>query len=162
MMCSLLCVVCGYSIQKKRKAWDPIYCCNKCVFVAHIGCALNQTRTRYYYYTERKICSECKRELSWIPFCFCMECDVKLHIERVLPPSLKSKYHIHPLTLEIGFKEDDYCDICEHERDPMTLTDHVYTCTECGVPFGAQFGGGNCSFLKFGIGFMPLFLRLRN
>ncbi|KAK8682173.1 hypothetical protein V6N13_054567 [Hibiscus sabdariffa] len=94
------------------------------------------------YYHARKVCGECKREFSDIPFCFCMECDIKLHIGCVLSPSLKSKYHIHPLTLEIGFKENDlgeyYCDICEEERDPMTLTDHVYNCTKCRVSFVAH------------------------
>ncbi|XP_052879872.1 uncharacterized protein LOC128286584 [Gossypium arboreum] len=69
-----------------------------------------------------------------------MECDTKLHIvECALPPSLKSKYHLHPCTLKPGFMEDDsgqnYCNICEEERDPK---DHVYYCTECQGHFVAH------------------------
>ncbi|KAK8571951.1 hypothetical protein V6N12_028017 [Hibiscus sabdariffa] len=125
------------------------YSCVQCGLHLHVQCAKSlkhvlkskshihhlyyyfgsKTGTRYYYNHERKLCSECKREFYGIPFCFCMECDVKLHIERVLPPSLNSKYHTHPLALKDGFKEDDsgeyYCDICEQERDLMTLTNHV-------------------------------------
>ncbi|KAK8703939.1 hypothetical protein V6N13_047579 [Hibiscus sabdariffa] len=136
------------------------YSCVQCGLHLHVQCAKSLkhvlkskshsydlyyfgSNARAKYYRGRKVCSKCKRDFSWIPFCFCMECDFKLHIEHVLPPSLKSKYHIHPLTLEIGFKEDDsgeyYCDICEEqESDPMTLTDHVYNCRECGVPFAAH------------------------
>ncbi|KAL4274078.1 hypothetical protein GQ457_13G026180 [Hibiscus cannabinus] len=145
------CPVCKYSFGDEIS-----YSCVQCDVHLHVECAKSLKHvlkskshihdlyyfgpnTQAYYYRTEKECGECKREFFRIPFCFCMECDVKLHIEHVLPPTLKSKYHIHPLTLENGFKEDDsgeyYCDICEEERDPMTLTDHVYSCTECGVAF---------------------------
>ncbi|KAK8585739.1 hypothetical protein V6N13_050711 [Hibiscus sabdariffa] len=62
-------------------------------------------------------------------------------LERVLPRSLKSKYHMHPITLEFGLKEEDsreyYCDICEDERDPRG---HVYHCMECRGQFVAHVG----------------------
>ncbi|OMO96109.1 hypothetical protein COLO4_15505 [Corchorus olitorius] len=45
---------------------------------------------------------------------------------------VKSNCHIHPLSLEDSFVEDDsgeyYCDACEEERHPK---DHVYFCKKC-------------------------------
>ncbi|KAK8682136.1 hypothetical protein V6N13_054531 [Hibiscus sabdariffa] len=154
-----LCSVCNYPFNEAGNSIS--YSCVQCDVHLHVRCAKSlkhvlksksHSHDLYYYfgsnawtyyYQMKKECSECERGIYGIHFYFCMECDVKLHIEHVLPPSLKSKYHIHPLALEIGFKEDDsgeyYCNICEEERDPMTLTDaHVYNCIECGVAFVAH------------------------
>ncbi|XP_039014092.1 uncharacterized protein LOC120143976 [Hibiscus syriacus] len=30
--------------EEERKPRDPVYCCNKCTFTAHIGCALNEIK----------------------------------------------------------------------------------------------------------------------
>ncbi|KAE8714643.1 hypothetical protein F3Y22_tig00110195pilonHSYRG00308 [Hibiscus syriacus] len=148
---SQCCLVCKGSLNNAIS-----YSCMQCDLYLHVHCATSlkrvikskshihdlyyfgpKTETNHYRYT--KVCGECKGMIAWIPFCFCMECDTKLHIERVLPRSLKSKYHIHPLTRKDGFKEDDsgeyYCDICEEERD---VTDHVYHCTECRGLFVAH------------------------
>ncbi|KAK8682134.1 hypothetical protein V6N13_054529 [Hibiscus sabdariffa] len=150
------CSVCKYPFYNLQNSIS--YSCVQCGLYLHVHCAnslkhvlksKSHIHDLYYFgsnYTSycnaEKECGECKREIFNIPFCFCMECDVKLHIEHVLPSSLKSKYHIHPLTLEIGLKEDGsgeyYCDICEQEVDLITLTDHAYNCTECRVPFIAH------------------------
>ncbi|XP_016675197.2 uncharacterized protein [Gossypium hirsutum] len=148
-----ICYVC------KRDTWYDI--CNSCVqcdLHLHASCANSLKRVlrstshihNLYYFGpnikaegdkyEMQKCGKCRRRLRSSPLSFCMECDTKLHIvECALPPSLKSKYHLHPCTHKPGFMEDDsgqnYCDICEEERDPE---DHIYYCTECQGHFVAH------------------------
>ncbi|EOY25649.1 Uncharacterized protein TCM_027031 [Theobroma cacao] len=67
----------------------------------------------------------------------CMECRIFLHIECVpVPHSIKSKCHIHHLTLKDHFVEDDsreyYCNLCKEE---MTPENHVFCCEECDGQF---------------------------
>ncbi|KAK8623792.1 hypothetical protein V6N13_065155 [Hibiscus sabdariffa] len=137
---------------------DISYGCVQCDLYLHVHCAKSlklaiksksHIHDLYYFGANagkyfdniEKECGECRRKFSRIPFCFCMECDTKLHTERVLPRSLKSKYHMHPITLVFGLKEQDsgeyYCDICEEERDPRG---HVYHCMECRGQFVAHVG----------------------
>ncbi|TYJ01983.1 hypothetical protein E1A91_A13G193200v1 [Gossypium mustelinum] len=165
----------------KREIWyDICYSCVQCDLHLHAFCAKSLKRVlkstshihNLYYFEpnieaerlqyEMQNCGKCRKLLRSNPLCFCMECDTKLHVECALPPSLKSKYHLHPCTLNPGFMEDDsgqnYCDICEEERDPE---DHVYYCTECQGHFVAHI---NCMLnseeeiaasrriLKYGIG----------
>ncbi|XP_052880564.1 uncharacterized protein LOC108462591 [Gossypium arboreum] len=165
----------------KREIWYYIcYSCVQCDLHLHAFCAKSLKRVlkstshihNLYYFEpnieaerlqyEMQNCGKCRKLLRSNPLCFCMECDTKLHVECALPPSLKSKYHLHPCTLNPGFMEDDsgqnYCDICEEERDPE---DHVYYCTECQGHFVAHI---NCMLnseeeiaasrriLKYGIG----------
>ncbi|OMO84482.1 C1-like protein [Corchorus capsularis] len=79
-------------------------------------------------------CSKCRKNCRGQPFYRCMECnDINFHLECVpLLHIVKSRHHIHPLTLKDSFIEDDsgeyYCDICEEER---FAKDHVYYCEEC-------------------------------
>lgn len=130
------------------------YSCEQCDLHLHASCAKSLKRVLkstshihdlYYLGPTFKAdaleyeCGNCRTMLPTKPVCFCMECDTRLHAGCALPPSLKSKYHLHPCTLKPGFMEDDsglsYCDICEEERDPE---DHVYYCTECQGHFVAH------------------------
>ncbi|XVE89980.1 hypothetical protein DITRI_Ditri20bG0040300 [Diplodiscus trichospermus] len=80
-------------------------------------------------------CNKCDNPCNGVPFFHCIlcECEINLHLECVpIPHSIKSKCHIHPLSLKDCFVEDDsgeyYCDVCEEERYPE---DHIYYCKEC-------------------------------
>lgn len=57
----------------------------------------------------------------------------------IIPYRVKSKSHIHLLTIEVCFVEDNsgenYCDICEEERESK---DVVYCCQECQLLFVAH------------------------
>ncbi|XP_022719701.1 uncharacterized protein LOC111277541 [Durio zibethinus] len=149
------CLVCKYLIYRKIR-----YSCLQCDLHVHPYCAKSQKRTvkskshmhnLYYFgpnagsgfYRDKKTCDECKERFSRTPFYFCMECGIMLHIKCTVPHSVKSKYHIHPLTLKDYFKEDDsgeyYCDICEEERDPQH---HSYYCAKCEAPFVAHIDCG--------------------
>ncbi|KAK8589586.1 hypothetical protein V6N12_023980 [Hibiscus sabdariffa] len=85
-------------------------------------------------------CSHCGGVCSVGSFYRCLECDINFHLECVpLPQIVKSKSHVHPLTLKDSFIEDDsgeyYCDACEEPRHPG---DHVYFCEECKGIFVAH------------------------
>ncbi|KAK8712770.1 hypothetical protein V6N13_147998 [Hibiscus sabdariffa] len=85
-------------------------------------------------------CSHCGGVCSVGSFYRCLECGINFHLECVpLPQIVKSKSHVHPLTLKDSFIEDDsgeyYCDACEEQRHPG---DHVYFCEECNGIFVAH------------------------
>ncbi|OMO96108.1 DC1 domain-containing protein [Corchorus olitorius] len=86
-------------------------------------------------------CYRCKKSLSDDqPFFRCIACDINFDLECALVPRfIKSKCHIHTLTLVDSFVEDDsgeyYCDVCEEERNPKH---HVYICEECQGLFVAH------------------------
>ncbi|KAL4271362.1 hypothetical protein GQ457_13G026140 [Hibiscus cannabinus] len=145
------CRVCRDSVIRKIS-----YSCVQCDLHLHPYCAKSLkhvlkskshihdlyyfgSNTKTPYSLIRTYCNRCGRDIYRIPFCLCMRCYAKLHIECVFPRSLKSIYHMHPLIFNDGFKEDDsgeyYCDICEEERDPR---DHAYRCTECRGRFVAH------------------------
>ncbi|KAI7989043.1 hypothetical protein LOK49_LG13G01520 [Camellia lanceoleosa] len=83
-------------------------------------------------------CNACNRRICTY-FFRCVECEFNLHVGCVttLPPTVKDKHHIHPLTLtnspikdhpdENEFSEF-YCDSCEKRRE---LYDPTYYCEEC-------------------------------
>ncbi|KAH1033019.1 hypothetical protein J1N35_045193 [Gossypium stocksii] len=144
-------------VCKKEIWYDICYSCVQCDLHLHASCAKSLNRVlkstshihNLYYFGpnieakgfkyEMQKCGKCRKMLRSNSLSFCMECDTKLHVECALPPSLKSKYHLHSCTLKLGFMEDDsgqnYCDICEEERD---TEDHVYYCTECQGHFVAH------------------------
>ncbi|XVF57060.1 hypothetical protein PTKIN_Ptkin06aG0173100 [Pterospermum kingtungense] len=152
----IVCRLCNKMIGRRRFS----YSCKQCDLHLHPGCAKSLVRVvkskshhhnlyyfgpynvcdEYYYYGGKKVCGECKERISGTPFYFCMECDFKMHFECAqIPHSVKSKYHIHSLTLEDHIVEDDsreyYCDICEEELCSET---HVYCCEECRGLFVAH------------------------
>ncbi|XVF57087.1 hypothetical protein PTKIN_Ptkin06aG0175800 [Pterospermum kingtungense] len=93
------------------------------------------------FWTMKK-CAECKESVE-TSFYFCMECGIALHTECArIPGLIKSKYHIHSLTLDYDFveveddpEEEYFCDICEEKRRPK---DGVYYCRECQGLFVAH------------------------
>lgn len=66
----------------------------------------------------------------------CVDCNLNLHLDcfpNFLPPVVKNRCHIDPLTLSTRVVDDDgsgqfYCDACETERNPRHA---VYYCEEC-------------------------------
>ncbi|XVF57059.1 hypothetical protein PTKIN_Ptkin06aG0173000 [Pterospermum kingtungense] len=149
------CSVCKYSMLKAFS-----YGCRQCDLHLHPACAealvrvvkSNSHRHNLYYFRPYKqmgcfrnmdTCGECKEKVNGTPFYFCMECGIILHIGCAhIPPSVTSKYHLHPLTLEYYFMNDDseeeyYCEICEEKRHPE---DCVYYCEECQGLFAAHVG----------------------
>ncbi|CAL5359794.1 unnamed protein product [Camellia sinensis] len=83
-------------------------------------------------------CNACKRRICTY-FFRCVECEFNLHVSCVttLPPTVKDKHHIHPLTLTNSPIKDHpdeneysefYCDSCEKRRE---LYDPTYYCEEC-------------------------------
>ncbi|KAA3486434.1 Cysteine/Histidine-rich C1 domain family protein [Gossypium australe] len=120
-------------VCKKEILYDIYYSRVQCDLHLHASCANSLKRVlkstshihNLYYFGpniraegfkyEMQKCGKCRKMLRSNPLNFCMECDTKLHVECALPPSLKSKYHLHPCTLKPGFMEDDsgqnYCDI---------------------------------------------------
>ncbi|TYH96278.1 hypothetical protein ES332_A12G166200v1 [Gossypium tomentosum] len=134
------------------------YGCKDCGVNYHIACAISLTRPLkrdshmhhlYYFGTDFDrffamysdfidiyaglFCSHCGEICSGQSFYRCLECFINFHVECVsLPQIIKSKCHIHPLTLKDSYIEDDseehYCDACEERRHP---NHHVYYCEEC-------------------------------
>ncbi|WRX26210.1 DC1 - like 10 [Theobroma cacao] len=145
-MWSVSCFACGNTI-------DIGYGCQKCDFRLHFNCAYSLKRAlkykshihNLYYFGLRaekraRACNKCKSLLDGEPFYHCMECGISLHIKCVpIPHLIKSKSHIHSLTLKDYFVEDGsgeyYCDICEEERNSKN---HVYYCEECDGQFVAH------------------------
>ncbi|XP_022743779.1 uncharacterized protein LOC111294624 [Durio zibethinus] len=151
------CLACRVSFDK----YDIVYNCEECEFYLHLSCANSLRRALesklhkhplFYFGTECQelfmgdhghpltICNGCKYSLGGVPFYRCILCCLNFHLACVLIPHfIKSKCHIHPLTLRDCFVEDDsgeyYCDICEEERLPK---DHIYFCEECGGLFVAH------------------------
>ncbi|KAG4116088.1 hypothetical protein ERO13_D12G147850v2 [Gossypium hirsutum] len=141
------------------------YGCKDCGVNYHIACAISLTRPLkldshmhplYYFGTDfdrffamyrdfidhyaALFCSHCCQICSGQSFYRCLECFVNFHIECLsLPQIIKSKCHIHPLTLKDSYIEDDseehYCDACEEKRHP---SHHVYYCEECPGMFVAH------------------------
>ncbi|CAL5390910.1 unnamed protein product [Camellia sinensis] len=83
-------------------------------------------------------CNACNRQICTY-FFRCVECEFNLHVGCVttLPPTVKDKYHRHPLTLTNSPikdhpDENEYsefiCDSCEERRE---LYDPTYYCEEC-------------------------------
>ncbi|XP_022747878.1 uncharacterized protein LOC111297390 [Durio zibethinus] len=86
------------------------------------------------------MCSACSEMCNGRAFYRCVECAINFHLKCVpVPQKIKSKCHLHHLTLKDSFVEDDtgeyYCDVCEEERHPV---DHVYCCVECHGHFVAH------------------------
>ncbi|OMO96102.1 Zinc finger, PHD-type [Corchorus olitorius] len=155
------CDACGL----KLLSFSFCYNCQECDFCFHITCANSPRRVLkvkshqhhlYYFGAEfqhffatycdivdvfaGKHCCHCGENCSVQAFYRCLECDVNFHLECVpIPQIVKSKVHVHPLTLKDSFIEDDsgeyYCDACEEERCP---NDHVYCCEECQYLFVAH------------------------
>ncbi|PPD71167.1 hypothetical protein GOBAR_DD31955 [Gossypium barbadense] len=141
------------------------YGCKDCGVNYHIACAISLTRPLkldshmhhlYYFGTDfdrffamyrdfidhyaALFCSHCCQICSGQSFYRCLECFVNFNIECLsLPQIIKSKCHIHPLTLKDSYIEDDseehYCDACEEKRHP---SHHVYYCEECPGMFVAH------------------------
>ncbi|KAK6285020.1 hypothetical protein POUND7_003972 [Theobroma cacao] len=129
------------------------YSCQQCDLHLHFDCAsslklalkLKFHQHSLYYFGPHTVhsfglCDRCKNHVSGAPLYHCMECGISLHFGCVqMPHSIKSKCHIHPLTLKDSFVEDDseeyYCNICEEERNSEN---HVYCCEECDGQFVAH------------------------
>ncbi|XP_052485795.1 uncharacterized protein LOC105776209 [Gossypium raimondii] len=156
--CSLKLLPSGY-----HKSYN--YGCKDCGVNYHIACAISLTRPLkldshmhhlYYFGTDFDrffamyrdfidiyaglFCSHCGEICSGQSFYRCLECFINFHLECLsLPQIIKSKCHIHPLTLKDSYIEDDsdehYCDACEEKRHP---NHHVYYCEECPGIFVAH------------------------
>ncbi|XP_017978420.1 PREDICTED: uncharacterized protein LOC108662474 isoform X2 [Theobroma cacao] len=129
------------------------YSCRQCDFHLHLHCAnslklalkiKSHMHNLYYfgpdYEKSYQLCNKCKSYIGKEPFYYCVECNMNLHLKCVpIPCSVKSKYHMHRLTLKNHFVEDDsgeyYCDICEEERNSKN---HCYYCEECVGQFVAH------------------------
>ncbi|XVF42396.1 hypothetical protein PTKIN_Ptkin01aG0358900 [Pterospermum kingtungense] len=84
------------------------------------------------------MCGKCKKSHRRDQSIYrCIDCHTNLQC--LVPYGLKSKCHIHPLTLKACFVEDAsgeyYCDVCEEERDSK---EDVYYCQECDGFFVAH------------------------
>ncbi|XP_017978219.1 PREDICTED: uncharacterized protein LOC108662397 [Theobroma cacao] len=129
------------------------YSCRQCDFHLHFHCAnslklalkiKSHMHNLYYfgpdYVKSYQLCNKCKNCIGEEPFYYCVECNMNLHLICVpIPCSIKSKCHMHHLTLKNHFVEDDsggyYCDICEEQRNAKY---HCYCCEECAGQFVAH------------------------
>ncbi|XP_021298093.1 uncharacterized protein LOC110427047 isoform X2 [Herrania umbratica] len=129
------------------------YSCRQCDFHLHLHCAnslklalkiKSHMHNLYYfgpdYEKSYQLCNQCKSYIGKEPFYYCVECNINLHLKCVpIPCLVKSKCHMHRLTLKNNFVEDDsgeyYCDICEEERNSKN---HCYYCEECAGLFVAH------------------------
>ncbi|EOY25647.1 Cysteine/Histidine-rich C1 domain family protein [Theobroma cacao] len=129
------------------------YSCRQCDFHLHLHCAnslklalkiKSHMHNLYYfgpdYEKSYHLCNKCKSYIGKEPFYYCVECNMNLHLKCVpIPCPVKSKCHMHHLTLKNHFVEDDsgeyYCDICEEERNSKN---HCYYCEECAGLFVAH------------------------
>ncbi|KAE8712442.1 Importin subunit alpha-2 [Hibiscus syriacus] len=146
------CYACPLNISSD----DFAYSCEDCQLNLHPICANYLKRPLkceshlddlYYFGTDYQLlcaksspswethfaCHKCGNICKGEPFYRCLECSINFHLKCVpAPNTVKSKYHLHPLTLTDSLVEDDsgkyYCDFCEEERNPK---DHVYYCKEC-------------------------------
>lgn len=132
------------------------YRCHPCDFDIELRCALRSTaypmiKSQLHDHSlvysnctpsgrEYIRCTKCSVKLEY-PFFHCYQCQFGLHAHCLsdsdLPPIIKHKCHLHPLTLTYSLikdrpEEDEnaelYCDVCEEQR---LLRDPTYYCQEC-------------------------------
>ncbi|XP_028122544.1 uncharacterized protein LOC114319692 [Camellia sinensis] len=131
---------------------DFAYVCSHCEFNLDVRCAFSKPTTMmskihhhplaFFNETprlmEKLICNACDKP-CYNPCFRCAWCELNLHVHCIptLPPTVKSRFHRHPLTLvKFPIKdhpdEDDnaefYCDDCEKHR---WLPEPSYYCCEC-------------------------------
>ncbi|XVE90017.1 hypothetical protein DITRI_Ditri20bG0042500 [Diplodiscus trichospermus] len=158
---SRLCFACRVPLYEH----DIVYNCEAYEFNLHLSCANSLRRAihskfhehpLFYFgadcqklfqnkrdiFMERRLskCNKCNKSFGSVPFCRCIMCDLSFHLECVvIPHFVKSRCHIHSLTLKDYFVEDNsgeyYCDICEEKRHP---NHHIYFCEECQGLFVAH------------------------
>ncbi|PSR81708.1 Nucleoredoxin, partial [Actinidia chinensis var. chinensis] len=137
---------CGACLRYSRGIFFE---CQLCRWYIDVGCALAKyTPMRSKIHPHPLIffdkannlfeCNSCGR-CCYTPFFRCFRCDFNLHVHcvSILPRTLKSNNHVHPLTLTDSpikdhADEDDnaefYCGACEELR---VLADPSYYCEEC-------------------------------
>ncbi|KAI7985751.1 hypothetical protein LOK49_LG14G01868 [Camellia lanceoleosa] len=131
---------------------DFAYVCSHCEFNLDVRCAFSKPTTMMSkihhhplaFFNEtphlmgKLICNACDKP-GYNPCFRCAWCQLNLHVHCIptLPPTVKSRFHRHPLTLvKFPIKdhpdEDDnaefYCDDCEKHR---WLPEPSYYCREC-------------------------------
>ncbi|KAL7162419.1 hypothetical protein ACSBR2_042830 [Camellia fascicularis] len=131
---------------------DFAYVCSHCGFNLDVRCAFSKPTTMiskihhhplvFFNETprlmEKLICNACDKP-CYNPCFRCAWCELNLHVHCIptLPPTVKSRFHRHPLTLvkfpiKDCLDEDDnaefYCDDCEKHR---WLPEPSYYCREC-------------------------------
>lgn len=97
---------------------------------------------------DSKVCVTCKQESNYV--LTCMDCDYVLDFKcATLPPTVRYKYDIHPLTLCYdGDKDmiDSYwCEICEREMDQNII---FYTCESSGPTIHIECVLGDFRYVK--------------
>ncbi|GFS37761.1 hypothetical protein Acr_00g0053780 [Actinidia rufa] len=125
--------------------------CKGCRWYIDIGCALAKYTPMMskihphplIFFDKANNLFECNScgQCCYTPFFRCFRCDFNLHVHcvSILPRTLKSNNHVHPLTLTLTDSpikdhadEDDnaefYCGACEELR---VLADPSYYCEEC-------------------------------
>ncbi|KAJ4823734.1 hypothetical protein Tsubulata_042623 [Turnera subulata] len=90
---------------------------------------------------EYQLCDACKTDCQ-SSYYFCLECSYNIHLGCIgLPDTVDHSDHIHPLTLEDSFVEDDsgwyYCHVCGKQRNGDYP---IYHCKQCpdAAPFAAH------------------------
>ncbi|XP_052211320.1 uncharacterized protein LOC127814100 [Diospyros lotus] len=147
--CEFSCRLCrSYQGRHNR---DFHYECLDCKFTVHSRCALSMPlavkfKTHHHPLAfldlkksnARHHCNACRQECQ-SGFFQCVNCQFALHLRCIpnLPPTVKDKYHRHPLNLatspikdypDEGDDAEFFCDSCEKRRN---LRDPSYYCGEC-------------------------------
>ncbi|KAE8691902.1 hypothetical protein F3Y22_tig00110865pilonHSYRG00417 [Hibiscus syriacus] len=133
--------------EEERNAYDPVYCCNKCTFNAHIGCALNEIKDKPTSnlvgdkdstgkLMEKDEINERNANFSPFEIMYCDEGrelmfdeDIKWGARCVGIIPLEMQIQFHPLhALHLLFNPSQRCRVCKGSFEFQKIS---YGCVQC-------------------------------